>query len=284
MQVADLLNEAVLRLSAVSESPSLDAQVLLANALGQPRPWILAHPEAQVEQGQEAAFRSGVKRLDEGEALPYVLGHWEFFGLDFILTPDVLIPRPETELIVERALDWLRAHPDRQRLADIGTGSGCIAVSLAHHIPNLKVIASDISSAALEVAATNSKNYHVSDRVQFIHADLLNFQPSAFNFQPVDALIANLPYIPSDRLQDLDVARKEPLTALDGGAEGLDLIRRLLQQAPPAMAQGGMLLLEVDTSHAAKAGELAQAAFHAARVQIIPDLAGHDRLIEIQLP
>jgi len=283
MQVAELLKEAANRLAAVSESASLDAQVLLAHTLGKPRPWLLAHPEIEIGPDQVSAYREGLARLVAGEALPYLLGHWEFFGREFILTPEVLIPRPETELLVERALDWLGTHPDRRRLADIGTGSGCIAISLALHVPGLFVVGTDLSPAALDVARTNAKKHNVSDRVQFLHADLLNFQPAPFNLQPFDSIVANLPYIPSARLKELEVARKEPLAALDGGADGLELVRRLLEGAPGALAPGGLLLLEIDSSHAEAARALAQAAFPQSQATLIPDLAGCQRLVEIRL-
>jgi release factor glutamine methyltransferase len=213
-----------------------------------------------------------------------VLGHWDFYGLDFSMTPDVLIPRPETELLVERALDWLRAHPGRRRVADIGTGSGCIAVSLAANVPDLRVLATDISSLALEVAKANAQKHAVSDRVQFLHADLFNFQPSTFNFQLFDLIAANLPYIPTDRLEILDVARREPRLALDGGADGLKLIGRLLMAAPGALAPGGLCLLEIDAEHGKTACALARAAFPQADVSLIPDLAGLDRLILVHSP
>jgi len=281
MQVADLQKMAAKQLSAVSQSASLDAQVLLAHVLGISRSWILAHPDAETSPDQEKALLADLERMEAGEALPYILGHWEFFGLDFILTPDVLIPRPETELLVGRALNWLNAHPSQRRLADIGTGSGCIAISLALNLLDLAVVATDIAPAALEVARANAVNHHVSDRLQFIRADLFDFQPSIL--QPFDVILANLPYIPSARLKSLDVARREPISALDGGVDGLSLVRRLLQKAPAALAPGGLILMEIDSSHAAAACALAKASFPLAQVDIHRDLAGHDRLVEIQL-
>lgn len=291
MQVARLLEQAVSWLKGVSESALLDAQVLMAHVLNKPRPWILAHPEAELKPDQENAYQLALERLIKDEALPYVVGHWEFFGLDFILTPDVLIPRPETELLVERALDWLGAHPRRRQLADIGTGSGCIAISLAVHVPDLMVVATDLSQAALDIAKINAKAHNVSDRIQFLHTDLLNFQPSTFlpagrhgNLRLLDTIVANLPYIPTARLKELEVARREPLAALDGGADGLKLVRRLLEQAPLVLAPSGLLLLEIDSSHAQEARSLAQMAFPQAQSALIPDLAGCDRLVEIRLP
>jgi release factor glutamine methyltransferase len=126
-----VLSETRQRLAAVSETGALDAQVLLAYVLAQPRSWILAHPDAQLDKNQLAHVESLISRLESGEPLPYIIGHWEFYSLDFILTPAVLIPRPETEMLVEHALHWLVEHPARRDILDVGTGSGCIAVALA---------------------------------------------------------------------------------------------------------------------------------------------------------
>jgi release factor glutamine methyltransferase len=284
MQISQALEELAIRLSGVSETPSLDAQTVLAHVLGATRAWVLAHPEASLSPKQENALNDALARLEGGEPLPYVLGHWEFYGLDFIVSPAVLIPRPETEMLVERALEWLRLHPGRRVVADIGTGSGCIAVSLAVNIPDLHVLATDVSLQALEVAKTNAEKHNVSECIQFIHADLLNLPPSAFNLQPVDLITANLPYIPTSRLENLDVARREPRLALDGGADGLALIQRLLMTAPSNLAPGGMCLLEIDTEHGESAQAIARVALPQAEVSVTSDLAGHNRLLIARLP
>src|SRR5512143_2162838 len=154
-----VLEATAARLSTVSESPQLDAQVLLAYVLDKPRTWVLAHPDSAPEPEAALKLEPMLRRLEQGEPLPYVLGHQEFFGLDFELTPDVLIPRPETELLVEKALAWLEAAPERRTVADVGTGSGCIAVSLATRLPDLHVLATDISMAALRVARRNAQKF-----------------------------------------------------------------------------------------------------------------------------
>ncbi len=275
MYITQALRELSSQLAAVSETPSLDAQTLLAHVLGSSRAWVLAHPEAGLNPGQEEALRAAGARLAGGEPLPYILGHWEFYGLDFILTPDVLIPRPETELLVARALEWLRAHPNRRSAADIGTGSGCIAISLAVNLPDLHVLATDVSAAALEVAKANAEMHNVTKCIQFLPAELTTLQP-------IDLIVANLPYIPTPRLESLAVARREPRLALDGGPDGLDAIRGLMPTAGQWLAPGGCCLLEIDASQGEAAWKLAQSFFPGAKISIIPDLAGLDRLMVVQ--
>ena len=149
------LLQLTLQLKIISESPNLDAQVLLAHILQKPRSWVLAHPEVELNAEQDEALQIALTQLQQDIPLPYVIGHWEFFGLDFIVTPDVLIPRPETEELVEKALEWLRDKKDAHVL-DMGTGSGCIPISLARNAPDLSLVAVDRSSAALEIARQNA--------------------------------------------------------------------------------------------------------------------------------
>jgi release factor glutamine methyltransferase len=262
------------------DSPVLDAQVLLAHVTGQNRTWVLSHPEAELNTAQEKALTEALERLKQGEPLPYVLGHWEFFGLDFSVTPDVLIPRPETELLVETALDWLKTHPGRRAL-DIGTGSGCIPVAIAYACHALCFIATDISLPALEVAKHNAKKQGVSNRVLFIQADLF---PRGLLASSFDLVTANLPYIPTATMQELPIFGREPALALDGGADGLDLIRQLLARLATKPAKGGLILLEIENRQGAAANALARENFPDANIQIKKDLAGHERLVVIQLP
>lgn len=261
----------------VSETPRLDAQVLAAQILDRSRAWVLAHPEAVLSPEQAARFQAALARLAAGEPLPYVLGRWEFFGLEFAVTPAVLIPRPETELLVERALAWLERNPGRRLAADVGTGSACIAVSLAVHCPGLRLLATDVSAPALAVARQNAARHAVLERIEFIQADLLPPLGS-----PLDLICANLPYIPEDTLPGLRVSRTEPALALRGGQDGLDLIRRLLALAPGCLAPGGLALLEIEASQGPRALALARGHFPTASLQLIQDLAGRDRLLEIQ--
>ena len=277
LSVGHALKDARTRLIGLSENPSLDAQILLAHMLGQDRSWVLAHPEANLSAAQVQQREQALARLESGEALPYVLGEWEFYGLKITLTPDVLIPRPETELLVETALSWLAANPKRRRAADIGTGSGCIAIALGVHVPDLELTASDISSRALEVARSNFARNDLLDRVQLVQADLMEDLPG-----PFDLICANLPYIPSSRLDELSVARREPRLALDGGPDGLTLIRGLLRQAKDELLLGGLLLAEVDDSQETSAAALARGQFPDATIDLLHDLAGKPRLLRVQ--
>jgi release factor glutamine methyltransferase len=280
MNVGELLPQIASRLPG--DTPNLDAQVVLAHALGQSRTWLLAHPEADLSAPQLASVEEALARLEAGAPLPYVLGRWEFFGLDFNVTPDVLIPRPETELLVEKAIAWLKASPERRSVADIGTGSGAIAVTIALRVPQVHVLATDISPAALAVARSNAEKFNAQERIEFVECDLLpalNVQRSTFN-----AIFANLPYIPTETLSGLAVFGTEPSLALDGGADGLDLIRRLLTLAPNWLAPGGCILLEIEAGQGRQALSLAHELFPQAEIHLHQDLSGRDRLLEIQSP
>lgn len=280
--ISETLEQAEKLLSRFSDSSQLDAQVLLAHIIQKPRTWILAHPDAPLTDFQLASINRAVFRLKAGEPLPYILGHWEFFGLDFDVTPDVLIPRPETELLVEHAIEFLQSDLEAHSVADIGTGSGCIAVSLAVHVPELHIMATDISSKALDVARRNARKFHVEHQIEFFECNLL----PTFDFQipSLNLICANLPYIPTETLRSLTVYGREPALALDGGADGFDLIRQLIALAPKWLAPGGRILLEIESTLGASALSLAYDSFSEAEIHLHQDLTGRDRLLEIQLP
>lgn len=260
-----------------SDTPALDSQVLLSHICRKDRAWVLAHPEGILTPEQQNTLGAAVSRLEAGEPLPYILGHWSFYGLDFTINAETLIPRPETELMVEQALQWLQAYPGRRSAADIGTGSGCIAVSLAVHIPDLRVTGTDISLAALEIAKSNAEEHNVAARVKYVHADLLPTNLSTCNL-----ICANLPYIPTQILEGLDVFGREPTLALDGGPDGLRLIRKLLPQAAHILSSEGLVLLEIEATQGEAGVNLARETFPKAQIELLPDLAGHDRLIRIE--
>ncbi len=265
------------RLTRGSESPALEAQVLLAHILGRPRSWVLAHPEVALSPEQSTDLESRLVRLESGEPLPYVLQAWEFFGMVFSVSPQVLIPRPETELLVEQALTWLLANPGRRSALDVGTGSGCIALALAMNLPDLHITGTDISAGALELAQMNLRRYGLQTQVEFSLADMIPVDQ-----EPVDLICANLPYIPSTELTKLKVGRWEPRLALDGGPDGLSLIRRLLEQAPASLAPGGLLLMEIEAGQGQAGLNLARQSFSGAEISLLQDLAGRDRLVRIQ--
>jgi release factor glutamine methyltransferase len=275
--VRELLAKARWQLSSVTETPELDSQVLLCHVLGQPRVWLYAHPEAAPTTEQTERYAQLLAAMSSGTPLPYLTGHREFYGLEFFVNPAVLIPRPETELCVALAVDWCSRHSGNRLAADVGTGSGCLAVALASQVPDLRVLASDLSFQALLVARRNIVQHGLHHRIQPLQADLL---PEVA--RPFDLICANLPYIPTATLVELPVFRQEPVMALDGGSDGLDLIRRLLAAAPSALANPGCLLLEIEASQGPAALALAGSAFPSAHVRIEKDLAGHDRVIIVE--
>ncbi|NUQ60633.1 MAG: threonylcarbamoyl-AMP synthase [Anaerolineales bacterium] len=195
--------------------PDMDAQILLAHVLDCPRSRLIANLHAPLTPPQIESANHTFARLRTGEPLPYILGHWEFFGLDFDM-----IPRPETELLVEKAIDWLKASPERKTVADVGTGSGLIATCIAMNVPDARILATDISHAALKIAKHNAEKFHVHHNIEFVECDLLP-QSSIVNRQSkIDLICANLPYIPTQTLKGLPIFRREPTIALDGGEDG----------------------------------------------------------------
>ncbi|MEP6896618.1 MAG: peptide chain release factor N(5)-glutamine methyltransferase [Chloroflexota bacterium] len=284
MILLSLHSDITTRLALISDTPDLDASVLIAHVINKPRTYVMAHPELSLSTEQQKYLNESVLRLEKGEPFPYVLGHWEFFGLDFDVTPDVLIPRPETELLIEKAIVWLQQNPTRKNIADVGTGSGAIAVSLAINIPDADILATDISSKALQVAKRNAKKHAVSKRIEFIECDLFPANSPISNPQSrFDLICANLPYIPTKTLSSLRVFGREPTVALDGGADGLDLIRRLLDIAPDWLAPNALILLELEATLGVQVLNLAYDMFNQEEIHLHQDLTGRDRLLEIRL-
>jgi release factor glutamine methyltransferase len=287
VNLGELIEDITPRLK--SDWPELDAQIILAHVLDKPRTWVLAHPETVLTAPQLDSMQQAISRLEDGEPLPYVLGHWQFFGMDFDLTPDVLIPRPETELLVERAIAWLQASPvligKQSAIADVGTGSGCIAISLAAHVPDIRILATDVSPGALEVARRNAQKFHVAHRIDFVECDILPVHTDPLRRERhLDLICANLPYIPTEKLRSLPIYGREPTLALDGGVDGLDPFRKLFQLAPEWLVPGGGMLLEIEATRATAILSLAYDSFTEAEIHLHRDLANRDRLLEIQLP
>jgi release factor glutamine methyltransferase len=279
LNIDKALQKVRLRLEKLSETAAQDAGVLLGYIFGRPRSWVLAHPEAELGADKLKLLEQALEQLENRTPLPYIVGRQEFYGLNFRVTPDTLIPRPETELLVENALAWLQNKQKLDLGVDIGAGSGCIAVTLAYHQPKLKIIACDISGAALQIARKNARNIGVEDQIDFLQCDLL--PPVADQFQ---LICANLPYIPTSVLHSLDVYGREPTLALDGGPQGLDLTARLLRQAQGRILPGGLMLVEIEATQGNAVKALARAAFPSGEVKILPDLAGHDRLLYLVMP
>jgi len=266
------------QLNSHSESPYLDSLVLLGHISGKSKSELITHPTPELSASQNQKLSKAINQLQDGIPLPYVIGEWEFYGLRFKLTPDVLIPRPETEGLVELALDWQRENPGKRSCLEIGTGSGCIAISLAKTNPDLKLIATDISSPALKVAKDNAIKHNVQDQIQFLERDLF----SGITL-PIDLLVANLPYIPSKKLRSLAVYQSEPVLALDGGQDGLHYIKEVMKEAGQHINPGGAIFLELDEDCGASALSLAKEVWPGITIQLGQDLSGQDRYLSIQI-
>lgn len=274
--VSAALRWAADQLRASSPSARLDADLLLASILGWSRAHLLAEQRMLLDATQVAAFQALVERRLDLEPVAYLIGRREFYGLEFFVNRAVLIPRPETELLVDFALAWARNKPAECRIADICTGSGCIAIALAVHLPAAQISATDLSPEALVVAAQNVAAHDVAGRVMLRQGDLLEAIE-----QPVDLLISNPPYTILNRI-DEGVRRHEPALALDGGPDGLMIYRRLLEQAPAALRPGGALFLEIGAYQGPEVVALAEQFFPGARLSLYQDLAGLDRVVAIE--
>lgn len=259
------------------QEASIEVQVLLAHVLQRPKSWLLAHPETRLTVEQLARLTGLMDQLAEGVPLPYLTGVQAFYGLDFEVSPAVLIPRPETELLVEQAILWLQKHPGRLRAAEVGVGSGCISISVAKSNPWLKLLAVDRSRPALEIASRNARRHGVTEQISFSQGDLLSAAAG-----PFDLVCANLPYIPAQALTGLAVTQHEPRLALDGGKDGLRLIAALIQDSPRWLAPGGLMLLEIQYDQGTRISEMIQKVLPGAAVRILLDLAGLPRLVLIE--
>lgn len=283
--IRQTLNQAVPLLRAAGlDSPRLEAELLLAHILGCERPWLHAHDDETLTPGQLETFRGLLDRRRARAPLAYLTGHKEFFGLDFEVSPAVLIPRPETELLVERALQEIRERAAGAAggtrplsVVDAGSGSGCIAVALAVHAPGARVVAVDLAAEALAVARRNARRHAVAGRIAFLQGDLL-----APLSGPVDLVVSNPPYVSPGELRAAmpEVADYEPRLALDGGGpEGLDIVRRLLAMLPPRLRPGGAFFIEIGAGQGAAVRQMARRLIPGARLAVEPDLAGRDRLL-----
>jgi release factor glutamine methyltransferase len=243
--IAQALVEGTLLLrKAGIEDARRDAAILLANLIGRDSTYLIAHAEREVTGTDVARYRDFIERRASGEPLQYINGHQEFFNLDFTVTPDVLIPRPETELLVETALE-LVGKDDELRICDIGTGSGCIAISILYERPRANGIAVDISPAALTVAATNARRHDVDSRLKLVASDCLAaLHPLRTKFQ---LIVSNPPYVVEETFETLqrEVREHEPRGALTPGGDGLAMIRRLLTESPDFLTPRGHLLIEI---------------------------------------
>ncbi|MCF2584128.1 peptide chain release factor N(5)-glutamine methyltransferase [Mitsuokella multacida] len=261
------------------ESPRLDAEVLLAHVLEKQRIYLYVHFDEPLQPGELAAYREMIKKRVLRVPVAQILGEKEFMGLTFKVTADTLVPRPDTEILVQAAVDRLRAMAGEEplRFADIGTGSGAICLSVLHYLAGTVADTVDISPAARAVAEENAASLGLADRITFHTGDLL--QPlSGISFA---AILSNPPYIPEADIVKLapEVRLKEPHTALSGGQDGLDFYRRLANEAPAMLVPGGFTAFEVGIHQAGDVADLLKANPLIDRTEILPDYAGIDRVV-----
>jgi len=259
------------------EDAPLEAEILLREVLEKTRVELYLDLDSELSPQQYNAYRVLVRRRCHDEPTAYILGRREFYGRDFLVDNRVLVPRPETELLVEKAIEFARDY-EAPLLADVGTGCGAIAIVLALEIPESTVYATDVSADALIVARKNCDKHDAGRRVRLLKGDLLDVLP-----EPVDIITANLPYVREADLPRTGTVSAEPRLALDGGVEGLGQVRQLCHQAGKKLRPLGHLLLEVGQGQAGAVAILLRGLFPGARLEIIPDLSGIERLVSLSL-
>jgi len=257
------------------ENVPLECELLLRQALKISRVQLYLELDSELSPKQEEAFWNLIKRRLAHEPTAYIIGHREFYGLDFYVNPSVLIPRPESELLVEKALSLAQSH-NMSTVADIGTGCGAIAISLALNLPHTKIYATDTSALALEVALINCQKHGVVNRIHLLHGDMLNPLP-----EPVDLIVANLPYV---KEAEINAGGFEPALALSGGVDGLEKIRQLCRQVNNKLQPTGYLLLEIGQGQGRTVTTLLRSLFPRAKIEVVPDLGGIDRVVSLYLP
>jgi release factor glutamine methyltransferase len=309
--VRSALAEGIVRLrDANVPSHALAAELLLMHALGRDRAWIYSHPESSLDPRAAEKYFSLIARRAAGEPAQYIVGKQEFWGLEFEVNPAVLIPRPETEHVVEVALRRLplrkrqvdfrfRAAARTIRIIDVGTGSGCIAVALAKELPNAEIVATDLSTSALEVAQRNARRHRVADRIEFVAADLLTLfrqsretrRPPSLTSRdlgiagpesaPFHLIVSNPPYVARDEAGMLtpEVREHEPHAALFGGPVGTEVYGRLIEQAGALLVPGGILVLELGHDSRAQVRAMLESDGHWTAIEVTDDLAGIPRVL-----
>jgi release factor glutamine methyltransferase len=289
MTIAKILQSAEKKLTN-SDSPRLDAEVLLAYRLNNSREFLLTHPENNIPWLKLFKFKMLIRRRSKGEPVAHLTGVKEFFNLDFLVNKNVLTPRPETETLVEETIKLNRKS--LATIIEIGTGSGCVAIALAKHLPHAKIFAIDISNRALKVAGYNAKKHNVMDRIKFLKGNLLepiiNYSLPATRYALPNVLVANLPYGPTDEYNQLILADKSPLAyepriAITGGGDGLDLFRQLFTQIYSLQHKPKVILLEMHPPRAQDTLELVNKTLKPKKTTVKKDLSGLDRVLIIEL-
>ena len=289
---ATLATKLALQNAGIDEA-SLEAEVLTRHVIGIDRAVFYAHPDRIITDHENQQLAILVSRRCQHEPLPYLLGGWEFYGLDFIVSPSVLIPRPETEILVEQALLFAQSSATKKhglttttdethqfRILDVGTGSGCIAIALAKHLPQASIIATDISTEALVVSRQNVEKHNLQTQVRLIECNLITARSGTF-----DLIVSNPPYIPEAEVPSLqqEVSCYEPIIALAGGSDGLGIIKRLLKQAAHITAPDGAIMVEFNPPQRAALISIARSILPDATCKVVKDLAGLDRLLVVEL-
>ena len=270
----EALSRARQALLASGNNAPLEGELLLRHTLKINRVQLYQDFEHEFDPRQEESLWQLVRRRLKGEPVAYITGYREFYGLDFHVNPSVLIPRPESELLVEKALS-LAQNCRQPVIADIGTGCGAIAISLALNLPQAKLYATDISAPALEVAQLNCQKHGVADRIHLLCGDMLEPLP-----EPVDFIVANLPYV---KQSEIDTCGFEPTLSLNGGRDGLEKIQKLCHQVGGKLRPGGCLLLEIGQGQKKAVTSLLRRLFPSAKIEVTPDLAGIDRAVSLVL-
>ncbi len=284
MTLAEALYQAAQKLTGAGISTArLDAELLLSHVLQKNRTWLFTHAHDDLDSKSEDFFQELIDRRAGREPLQYILGKQEFRGLEFRVMPDVLIPRPETELLVEAAIGSLKAS-SRPTIIDLCTGSGCVAVSLAKELRSPRIFAADLSERALAVARENARIHGVTENIRFFEGDLFQPLEELDIHGQVDIITANPPYIETAALSSLqpEVRDFEPELALIAGAEGTEVHRQIIRQAPSFLRKDGTLIMEMGIGQADKLIALAHATGAYAKPEVVKDLAGIDRVIKIQ--
>ena len=286
MQLKDIIRKSILELkNSGIKSPEIDIQILLREAMQENDAFIFSHPSYLLTNNQYTKFRKFVRRRKKGEPIAYIIGKREFYGLDFFVNKNVLIPRPETEELVEKALNWLKAKslkPENNlNIIDMGTGSGNIIISLAHNLQleSHNYFATDISKRAIEVAKKNARSYGIDKQIKFYHSDLFS---NRLVHKKFDLVLANLPYVPQNSQKEKSEIDFEPYNAIFADHNGTEIIKNFLIQAKNFLSSGGVIILELDPRNAKSLEIFAQKLFTKNfTVQLEKDLSKKNRFLTV---
>lgn len=277
ISIADWRYQSRKILSEISETAEIEINAILCKALNKDLAWCLTNSNLVLDLPTFNEINEKLISLLAGVPLPYVLGTKEFLGNQFFVDENVLIPRPETELLVETAIEWINLHDKTQKVVDVGCGSGVIIISLMKLLSQIKGYGIDISNRALNISKKN-KYYHEIKNLEFIQTDCLSGINSKF-----DLIVANLPYIPEDNLRDLKVSKYEPDLALNGGHDGLKIINKLIEQIPARLNSPGLALLEIQFDQSTRVIQKAKNYLPLSTVSIIKDYSSQDRIVRIEV-